>query len=316
MRSLVLTLIYSLLMPLSARALETDNYHAWNYELADSSALINQLLNERVVETLKTSQAKTCRQVTAAIAKNFASYFVHDDPITDWLMPQLTPEQVRPLSRDYVSESIYRDPFRFYIPRFGLAPNIQVNDFYFGLDKLSHFGATGKLYLDAYQKALRSGADEASALARAIDHGLQEENTVYGYWASGVFSYADLEANFQGLRFYQRLCDAGAGSYLQQDQSKTWSLVQAIDIADYVNAHWDETFNPSYFLPGNWRKIAPVLQANYCSLRHTRLVQERFLRYQKSQRSFSVEHLSALRAMGHRHVPDPSVDQSLEQLCL
>ena len=307
--------LFIILLPMSAFALETDNYLSWRIQLTDSSNHINQFLRQKIIQTLPAQRGKSCQQVTEAIAKNFASYFVHDDPISQHLIKTLTAHEMFPTDIHHVPISIYRDPFRFYIPQFGLAPNLQVNGFYFGMDKLSHFGATGMLYLQAYQKAQRNGASDASALEAAINYGIKQENTVYGYWASGVYSFADLEADFQGLLFYQRLCLDSSQPYLQQSPRGEWSLVNAPDIRDYVNAYWDETFNLSYRLPGNWQKVKAVILAEYCPLRETPVVIDRRKYYAESEPSFSTQYLQLQQNIRNPKIPEPALEQSIDELC-
>lgn len=298
------------LLSLPVWSLETDNYFAWTLQLNDSSSRIDEFFNQQIAEQVSQTPSASCEELTDKVAKRFASYLVHDDPIAQWLMPRLSVEEIRPADFAWVAESIYRDPFRFYIPKFGLAPNIQVNDVYFGLDKLSHFGATGKLYYDRYRKALKSGRSEAEARQAAIDHGIREEKTLYGYWASGVFSYADLEADYQGMLFYLDLCAGSTAPFVRKDAAGQWTVAAAFSIAKYVNGNWDETFNPSYRLPGNWQKVAPVLKAEYCDLRHTPIVLERMNHYQTMPASFSVSYLATLDVL-----PDPREEQDFEALC-
>ena len=307
----LLAMVIFVLFPMSASALETDNYLSWQVELQDSSPIINDFMLEKINATLPLQQGKSCLQVTDAIAKNFASFLVHDDPISQYLLTRLNSDEMYPATIHHVPSSIYRDPFRFYIPQFGLAPNIQVGGFYFGMDKLSHFAATGKHYFDTYMRTLRQGKSQHEAFTAAVAYGLKEENTVYGYWASGVFSYADLEADYQGLRFYQALCQ----NDLEQSPDGSWRLKSNPDIRDYVNAHWDETFNPNYLLVGNWNKVKKFIQQDYCSLRNSVRIQERFAAYQRSPISQSVEYLKTLRETTNRWVPNPLLDQSVEKLC-
>lgn len=311
----LLTILLTLVLSAQATALETDNYIVWRHQLQDASRPINDYLRRQIEETLPHQRGKSCAQVTAAVAKKFASYFVHDDPIAQHLLGTLTSAEMFPTSIDYVSESIYRDPFRFYIPKFGLAPNIQVRGFYFGIDKLSHFGATGKHYFDAYQKAKLKGASDSKAIEAAIAYGIREENTLYGYWASGVYSFADLEANYQGLLFYQRLCSSPTESYLRQLADGSWQLRSAPDIARYVNAYWDESFNLSYFLPKNWKKVRRIIGSHYCSIRGDEWVREREEYYHTSEPSYSVSYLRSRAAQSDRDVPNPQRDQSVDKLC-
>jgi len=311
MRSAVFSLFF--FVSLSSFALETDNYLSWDKELSDSSSHINRYLSDSINSSLSVipdHRNKTCEEITELIAKEFESHLVHDNPVENWLFQVLTSQEMFPEGLHYVEESIYRDPYRFYIPWFGLAPTIQVNGFYFGTDKLSHFASTGMIYFRIYKDEMRKGKISADATRKAIDWGIRDEKTVHGYWASGVFSYADLEANYQGLKFYKDFCKKD-GSFLSQKNDGEWKLVRTPDIAEYVSGFWDETFELSYRLPENWKKVSGVIREKYCVLSATDGVKKRFQYYrQSSVPGFSKEYIRQ-----QKDLPDPSELQSISSLC-
>jgi len=282
----------------SASALETDNYLAWKKELRDSGPAINSYFNHEITHVLKTSDPDlSCEEVTQKIGEVFESHLVHDNPVENHLLSVLSSEEIFPTSLYYVEESIYRDPFRVYIPYFGLAPNVQVNGFYFGTDKLSHFASTGRIYYEKFQKS--------SSLKSAISWGVRDEKTLHGYWASGVFSYADLEANYQGFLFYQDLCQ-GSHPYLTKKGSR-WSLQRPFKIEKYVSGLWDETYLESYRLPGNWNKVKGFIQREYCPLKDSPLVRKRFHYYQT--------HYPLRSTLGLLEGLDLPKAQSFQELC-
>lgn len=289
-------------------ALEADNYIVWNKELKDASPAINTYLQEEIERVLENKKLTSCSEIRNKIGEVFKSRLVHDNPVENWLMRELGEGEIFPESIHYVAESIYRDPYRFYIPYFGLAPNIQVNGYYFGTDKLSHFASTGMIYFKEYERALLRGKNRFDAMKAAIDWGIKDENELHGYWASGVFSFADLEANYQGLLFYQNLCTR----YLKYVQGR-WVLQQSPDIADYVNGNWDETYLLPYRLPGNWNKVKKVLKEKYCPRRNDPEVLARHQYYARtSPASFSMDYLKGIQLLGTSKVPQA---QTLEEAC-
>ncbi len=291
----------------SAFALETDNYFSWQSDLKDSSHIINDYFSEKIQTSLNEIQdhdSKSCSQMTEEIGKTFASKLVHDNPVENWLFSRLSSEEILPANVDYVQESIYREPFRFYIPWFGLAPNIQVNGFYLGTDKLSHFASTGMDYFKIYTRT--------GSLRKALQWGILDEKTVHGYLSSGVLSYADLESNYQGLRFYLKFCQGD--SYLKKDDSGKWFLAKSPDIKEFVNGHWDETFELSHLLPENWKKVSAILKEQYCHLSSSDKVSARMKYYRETSRiSPSMKYLNVLKASGK--LPDPYRTQSFKDLC-
>ena len=277
MLKIILLLILSPGIP-KVFALETDNYIVWDKDLKDSSASINRYMNELIEDSR--SRSSSCEQMSKIVGSRLRSVLVHHNPIENWLMQNLSSAEVFPTSIHYVSQSIYRDPFLPHIPKFGLAANVQVNDYYFGTDKLSHFASTGYDYYKIYQKSLKAGLSPKMALYRAIDFGVRDEKTLHGYWASGVFSYADLEANYQGLRFYLGLCT---------------SSEDAFRIEDYVNGYWDETFYHSHRLSRNWLKVSKVLSSTVCYLKSSPRVTSRMSYYTRtSVPSPSMKYLDSL----------------------
>jgi hypothetical protein len=209
----------------------------------------------------------------------------------------LGPDEIYPHTLFYVPESIYRDPFRIYIPYFGLAPNIQVKGFYFGTDKLSHFASTGRIYYNVFKRT--------SKLEKAISWGIRDEKTLHGFWPSGVFSYADLEANYQGFLFYYGLCH-GKKPYLEFEDSQ-WTLRREFRIEHYVSGLWDESYLESYRLPKNWEKVKIVLADKYCVQRNSELVRSRFHYYDT--------HLPVRSSMRYLKSPRLPKAQSFQALC-
>lgn len=269
----LLSLIAVLLLTISsgASALETDNYIVWDKTLKNSSSFINDYLSSNIQEVVNQEKAKnlSCESITKKIFKRFQSRFVHDNPVENYLLAHLPENYIYPQTFHYVERSIYQDPFLPHIPQFGLAPNIQVNGYYFGTDKLSHFASVGYLYFAKYLKEIYKGTKEKEAERKAINYGIRDERTLHGYWASGVFSYADLEANYQGFLFYRSLC-IDQERFLENVRG-SWVLNNKPRIEKYVDENWDESYNLSYRLKPNWKKVLPILQRTYCLRKNPRL---------------------------------------------
>lgn len=107
-----------------------------------------------------------------------------------------------------------------------LNPTMLINGIYVGSDKLGHFLQQGYQY---YQIAKSKGAAGKKMAERM---GIQSEKEGFGLQTTGVMSHADLEANRQGMRFYQELA---ADANLK------------FDIAHYINKNWNEGQNPNYY---------------------------------------------------------------------
>ncbi len=313
MRRIIFIFFY--LFVSQGHALETDNYLVWKQELDDSSKYINRYFSENIQEALSEisdHREKDCYAITKKIAKRFSSRLVHDNPVENYLFSILSEDEIFPRDLNYVDRSIYREPYRFYIPWFGLAPSIQVNGYYFGTDKLSHFASTGMQYYQVYYRELQKNHTPEEALKKSIQWGILDERGIHGYLASGILSYADLESNYQGLKFYKNFCH-GDRPYLARSSEGRWELRRKPSIRDYVSGYWDETFEISYRLSGNWKKVAPAIK-NYCQLSNSERVSNRLSYYRRTSiPSPSVRYLNSLKKSGK--LPDPSLTQSFEQLC-
>ncbi|HXH75873.1 MAG TPA: hypothetical protein VNJ08_12960 [Bacteriovoracaceae bacterium] len=309
-----------LLFSLNANALETDNYLMWNRELKDSSEKINKFLVSEIQNALNATNKKKifqdCETVTNNIAAKFMSYFIDKNPLENYLKASLKHDEIYPGNGDYITNSIYRDPYRFYVPAFGLSPNVQVKDIYFGTDKLTHFSSTGRRYFNHYLKQIKDGMSDLDAQRSAVLFGIKNETSILGYWSSGVYSYGDVEANYQGFLFYKKMCFDKTETFLTQNEAGKWKLASLPDINEYVSPYWDETFNLSYRLPVNWDKVAPVIKERYCPMINDAAVVERMDYYHHyPHNSFSLELVRELQGTGFEGTPIPETTQSITKLC-
>ena len=98
-----------------------------------------------------------------------------------------------------IRDSIYSDMWTFWAPSLMLSQKIggvfKVDEYIIGTDKLGHFVSQGYTYFKiCYLKG--EGIEEA------LLFGINSELTYFGFLTTGIYSYGDLVANFQGLRFW------------------------------------------------------------------------------------------------------------------
>lgn len=307
--SLALLVGSSLLAPSMAGAAETDPYYAWLRPPRDSTAALNRALNrmiDRAIADVNGSwgwREKSCVDVTAAMSLSLRRtgmwFFVGamDGNELDY-SPRTNTETVD----EHRPRSIYRDGFwwrlGFLVPP---DPTMRIAGVHMSFDKLGHFFIDGRDYYLAYHRALASGLDEERARQKAIvEEGIRSETYVQGNAISGVFSYADLEANWQGFRFYQALCDGPAPLLVKTEEG--WRLREPLDLAAYVNPCWDESYYTSAFDPRVGRGVKRALR-DYCQIVNEPYVAA--LRKSYDERgcdSDSYRFLEALAAQGK--VPD------------
>ncbi len=120
---------------------------------------------------------------------------------------------------------------------FGSASTLQLGDWLVGTDKIDHFWIQGYDYF----RRSREGVDPQ----RAVDWGTRTERGIWGLTTTGVFSFADLAANYDGLRFYSELLEPG--SVLQRNDNGCVVLVRPFDWSEWVDWRYDEVLNPSVY---------------------------------------------------------------------
>lgn len=120
-------------------------------------------------------------------------------------------------------------------------PPINLAGHIVGTDKLSHFFEEGYDFYEDYA----SHNDLAKAQKESED--TEEHLGTWGLSASGVKSYGDLQANFDGFLFYRNLLE-GNDPYVHcnQDTGK-YQLAKPFNFADYIDASYDEGVNCSIF---------------------------------------------------------------------
>jgi len=301
----------------TAIALETDQFYAWGRELPDSTAAMNARINADLEDVLAEQRARHepigCAQVRQRIAARFR--FLIFGPVEVWasqssLVARIPETQAEEL--DYRKTSVYRRMSPFdpagWLP---ITVSISLGGVRFGTDKLTHFFNEGHYYFHWYEGARRPGPGvDPAAVDRAIRRGILSERTLLGKAASGVFSSADLEANYQGMLFFLGLCDGEAP--LLEPSPDGWRLARPFDWTDYVTPEWDESYQPSIYSRRRWREVAPEMR-RYCALLDDPSVTRQRANYVARDRTtVTEERMAGLVRSGK--LPDP-VEFGIERAC-
>ena len=130
----------------------------------------------------------------------------------------------------------------------------------FGIDKIAHFFQQGYDYYKIYNRALAKGLTPEKAAEKAVRWGQKTERTFYGTLVSGVYSNADLFANYVGMKFYQGLTrPVKIGDKMKPAvlllKDGIWTLGESTDlqtflIKPFISNHLNEALNPSMFIKG------------------------------------------------------------------
>ncbi len=109
-----------------------------------------------------------------------------------------------------------------------------------GTDKIDHFWVQGFDYFRVSKDGLEP--------ERAVRWGTRTELGIWGEATTGVFSYADLAANYDGYQFYATLLEPT--SVIVRDDGGCARMVRPFDWAEWIDWHYDEALNPSVYTDG------------------------------------------------------------------
>jgi hypothetical protein len=280
---------------LSSTAAEIDSVTTRGVPLDDSRKAINAIFNAR----LRTGVAQA-NPSPDDFARLDADAFCDPDrlhseirkAIFDSLLPRWglrgydLDRQMRELlaDRSYalsLNDSIYRDVDfleGLSLRLKALSDVVVIDGQLVGLDKIGHFFAEGWRYFEHTH-------DDGDSLEQAMQWGSRQEAGKFGYDTTGIFSFADLVANFNGWRFWNEIrhtrddplkrpvenffsrpyvvCDLRLlDSIRHLKPIRTWKLTRAFDLRDYVDGAWDEGNNcNSYADPTIEAKVVARIQA-------------------------------------------------------
>lgn len=242
MRKILLAILFSTWAPV-ASATEIDDTTSYYWTIHDSEALLNlrtqELIQEGASRHYGCDRRTLARQMGAVLVGNLfygtVESFANNSALVD---------------RVYIpaAESIYKNtPYSggFVDTFVNLGPTVNVAGFHIGTDKLGHFMDMG------YDLYLRSRDGEGVLALLAQSH--REEGGLWGSLMTGVKSYGDIAANFDGHRFWQDLIEEGPrgffvceGGRIKQVRDFKWS--------DYVSAAWTEAINCSSYWSDSYTK--------------------------------------------------------------
>jgi hypothetical protein len=270
-------------MAAPSRAAETDPYYGWWVPPRDGSLALDDAINRLLQETIADENARRDR-----VARRCEDIALHLQgrlaPTAGWFFLGLTRSwnvDVSPhSSREYVDEfgalSVYTParlfPFGKFVP---VDPSVRVGVIVFGTDKIAHFFTNGARYYRRFLEEKAAGKSDDDAIDAAITIGVGEEAGVLGQWASGIFSFADLQANLRGLFWYRSLCEGAAPRLALVDGR--WRL-EPFSIAEHVDPCFDEAFEPSAFDGDDAKRIRAAV-VGHCSRFRTPSVQRRWRAY-------------------------------------
>ena len=273
--------LFSLLILLSvffqnSFAAEIDSVTRRNLDLDNSLASINTIFEQRMQEGIEKANEKQgdieyigknefCNEeilyteLRKAIFQSFTASWGLKGYDLDKQLRVLLANQSFSLP---LNDSIYRDIN--YLEGFslnlkGLSDVVNINDHLIGLDKMGHFFSEGWQYFELTQYKEQN-------IGQALKWGEEQETGNFGYTTTGIYSFADLVANFNGWRFWNKVllkerdplkgilssffnkpyitCEIQTIDSIKNKRIvKAWEENTRFDLLEYVDGAWDEGNN-------------------------------------------------------------------------
>ena len=286
---------------------ETDQYLAWDKEIADSADAINAYLNEhleRYVELANVEYKKV--DTEEKFARGYFFYLfngLHSSRFKVWIKAA---EEVDTFPKRgmhnlvHQRHSIYRGPaFPFILP---MSRTININGVHLGIDKVMHFFGFGRRYYKNYVRYRKRGLDEEAAMEKMILRGWMIERYMVGGLTDGIVAYADLEANFQGFRLARGLCGGDAPHVALR--GGTWVLLHEIDLREYITPEFDESYYRSKYQGLRRRLVEKAISESYDLENPPPAAVARFQRYAQMPESYSARFLAGIIAERGGGIPE------------
>ena len=238
----------------SARAAEIDSLTQREAVLADSSGEVERRFDQAFATAVDRAnhESQNCdvQALHRALGDALAAPF-----IGHVLAESLNHDERLDRRRIRRKASIYRDlgvTDNVSVHWKDLSAVIRVGEVLIGTDKLGHLVVEGWRY---FEIAHLEGEGVASAMA----WGERTERTYFGLLTTGVYSYADLVADFEGMRFWQHVFGAtrdplepgrrATRPYVKCARrfwiagERRWQRAARFDLDRYVTPVWDEAVN-------------------------------------------------------------------------
>ncbi len=258
MYKLILTPLFILASLSMLQAAEVDHYTSQEKNIDNALDILNDRANLYIKRAVLRAnvQGNGCNE--ESLYKELKFYFANHSKgqfSKDLLYDASIPKQVLPLeSSVYKNWSVWNG---YLLGRekakdspLALGPIVRLDDYIIGTDKFEHMFGMGNQYFERYYK-------KGKSLTSILKRGVFLEKTILGgnILATGVFSYADLSANFNGMRFWNHMLQKSddilgpqynEGPYIRCIDNQ-WVQNIDLDFANYIDLSMDESINCSKF---------------------------------------------------------------------
>ncbi len=230
---------------------EIDNFSDRHVRLGDIESDLQALTRREWAAAIQAANAagRVCSRdaLYAALRQRFGGR--NQTPAGRWLTRSRDIPYRQPDLKDSVYAGLNVGESRVLpLGKIALGRVVRVGAYDIGVDKLAHFWSAGYQYFaHAYLRPRQPDVSKALELGRWMEAGL------FGYTVTGVYSYADLSANFAGMRFWNHVLSEHEdplgeelGPYVACRDGH-WVSLKAPVWSDYMDISWDEAVNCSAF---------------------------------------------------------------------
>jgi hypothetical protein len=154
-----------------------------------------------------------------------------------------------------------------------LSPTVRLFGTEFGTDKLEHFFQQGYDYYKIQKDASAKGLNPDEASKKAVKWGQMTERTYFGLLISGVYSNADLYANYAGMKFYEGLTEPLTVGDKKRPailalKDGTWKIddtrLREDLLKPFITDHLNEALNPSGYSLLLYPSVRDIVKKNSC----------------------------------------------------
>lgn len=246
-------------MSFQASASETDAF-TFRYEaIEDSLQKIDTEVNERIQNAVKhanhrarflhrrerrhgtETQDLTCsdRYLRKALKKELRRKLY--GKVEGWINSTDSVDKRRiSLGKSIYRRLKFREMWPAHLGKMGFGSVLRVNGNLVGTDKFGHFFDEGYHYYSDIEFDKKS-------IEKAMKYGTDTEEGFFGLKTTGVKSFADLVANFNGYFFWERILNTDNPEAYLSCQNGKFKVERTFTFADYLDAGWDEGVNCSEY---------------------------------------------------------------------
>ncbi len=266
-----------LLASFCAQASEIDSFTQRYQPIEDASTIINRKANDYIKDAIqRANDNSSCVEsdLIKEIRKDFNIILNEGKLVNEIVSNDEIPKHSIPRSESIFKYHKITDGYLLARPAadrdgIGMGTTMNFNGIYIGSDKFEHMFGQGfhyyrRFYLSKVRrnptlKGPRGRARNKFDLRTVLLIGNANERLHLGGnpIATGVYTFGDLVANIQGMRFWNHLLQKGEdilgdniGPYIECNNNK-WEQVKEVDFKYYVDDGFDEGINCSALITRN-----------------------------------------------------------------